>query len=641
VTSDTGAVWSFEPSPDGSRMLLTADGSGRRQPWLVPLDGSAAQLIELDGSVQRCVWHPDGQRFIALVDPDGHEDNQLFLVHLGTGAGTAEPITAQPGIRTELGVPYSTASDPVSPDGRWLAFATNRRVADAFDIVIRDLDTEAERTVLAAGDQVRADRYFPLTFSWDSRRLLVLRLHQNTETDLYAVDLASGQVSLLTEHEGPAKYHGVAWQPEGIYLCATYQGDFTGLALRTDDGELHWIDTPAHDIDCAVLSADGSTLAWAVNQDGFTELRTCSTKTGPTGTGPTGTGQHGPVAQLTGLPRGCYTCEHCADGHGLQLSADGGTLFAVDGTGALWSASTTEPSPTEPSPTETSARRLAGPSPVIVPPQPDVVRFTSTSTGTKTSTVTSTGAGQIPALLYRPPGAGPFPVLLNIHGGPEAQSLPVLDSLTEGLLARGIAVLATNIRGSSGYGLRYQRLIYRDWGGGDIADLRAAAEFIRTQPWADQDRLGVLGGSYGGFAALSCLTRLPQYWRAGAAICAVSDLVANVQSFPPTWRRRSKDWVGDVDDPADLRRLRQASPITHAAGLRAPLLLVHGTNDARVSIESCDALYARLTELGKDVTYKRIDGAGHDIGQQEPGVETMICDWLATALTNTALMNTA
>jgi dipeptidyl aminopeptidase/acylaminoacyl peptidase len=600
--SDVGRVWCFEPSPDGRRLLLVA--GERHQPWLMSLDDNTTEPLEIDGSVQRCVWHPDGQRFIALVDPDGREDNQLILVDPATG--TVEPITDRPGTRTELGMPYTTGSDPLSPDGRWLAFATNRRAGDCFDVVIRDLTGGAERTVLESGGQVPADRYFPMMFSWDSRQLLVIRLQQNTEQDLYAIDMVSGQITLLTPHEGPAKYFAVAARPEGIYLCATRDGNFTGLGLLDDGGTTHWIDTPEHDIDCATLSADGSTLAWAVNSDGFTTIRHRAIRDGR----PHDSEHDG--EQVSSLPPGAYTCEKSHDGRGLRLTADGGTLFAVDGTGALWAAGVSRGAGT--------AERLAGPAPASTPPRPDVVRFASAD------------GVRVPALLYRPPGPGPFPVVLNIHGGPEAQSLPVMDPLTDGLLARGIAVLATNIRGSSGYGLRYQRRIYRDWGGGDVEDLRAAAEFIRVQPWADADRTGVYGASYGGFAALSCLTRLPGYWRAGVAECAVSDLVASVRDFPPTWRRRSRDWIGDIDDPEDLKRLTNASPITHAAGLRAPVLLVHGTNDARVTIESCDALYARLTELGKDVTYERIEGAGHEISRQRPDIETMICDWLAAQL---------
>jgi dipeptidyl aminopeptidase/acylaminoacyl peptidase len=481
-----------------------------------------------------------------------------------------------------------------------MAFATNRRAVDCFDIVVRDLASGAERSVLTAGDVVPADRYFPVMFSWDSRQLLITLLHQNTQHDLYAADLGSGEVRLLTPHEGLAKYFGTAWRPEGIYLCATHDGDFTGVGLLDNAGGMHWIDTPEHDIDCAALSADGGTLAWAVNEDGFTTLRACEIKDGVAGKAVT----------VTGLPGGSYTRERSLDGRGLQLSSDGGTLFALDSIDALWSADLAA----------RQARQLTKSAGTATAPSPEVVRFASQD------------GVRVPALVYRPPGPGPFPVVLHIHGGPEDQAIPVSDPLIDGLLDRGIAVLATNIRGSSGYGLRYQRMIYRAWGGGDVTDLRAAAEFLRGQRWADPDRLGVYGASYGGFASLCCMTRLPEYWRAGVSECGVPDLVEDARTLPPTWRRRVADWIGDVNDPADRERLRQASPVTYADQIHAPLLLIHGTNDTRVAIGPTDAFHARLVEMGKTVTYRRIAGAGHEIAQQQAGFEAMTRDWLAENL---------
>jgi dipeptidyl aminopeptidase/acylaminoacyl peptidase len=129
---------------------------------------------------------------------------------------------------------------------------------------------------------------------------------------------------------------------------------------------------------------------------------------------------------------------------------------------------------------------------------------------------------RVPAWVYRPDGPnrpdlpGRLPVVLSIHGGPEGQERPEYNPLYQYLCSRGIAVLAPNIRGSTGYGKSYQRMIHRDWGGGDLADLRHAVEWLRAQDWVDADRIGVYGGSYGGFATLSCVTRLPEYWAAAA-----------------------------------------------------------------------------------------------------------------------------
>ena len=144
---------------------------------------------------------------------------------------------------------------------------------------------------------------------------------------------------------------------------------------------------------------------------------------------------------------------------------------------------------------------------------------------------------EIPAWLYRPDGDGPAPFVVAIHGGPEAQEKPVYRPVFQYLLSRGIGVLATNIRGSTGYGKTYQTLIHHDWGGADMEDWRHAAEWLKAQEFVDGDRLGVYGGSYGGFATLTCVTRLPEYWRAAVDIVGPSNLLTFVRAVPPQWMR--------------------------------------------------------------------------------------------------------
>ncbi|HZD70045.1 MAG TPA: prolyl oligopeptidase family serine peptidase [Actinomycetes bacterium] len=595
-----GRVYAFSLTQDGRQLLVVADGSGRRQPWILSArdgGGSAARLIPVEGTVTRASWRPHASRFITMIDLDGREDYRL--VEIDAQTGIVESIAAQAGVRNELGRPHDSGNSPYSPNGKYLAFATNRRAEDCFDVVVRDMASGAERTVITAGSGVPEDRYFPATFSWDSRQLIVTRLHQQSEQDLFAVDIATGQARLLTPHPGPAKHVAVAARPEGVYVCATHDGNHTGLGLLEQDGRMRWIDTPDHDIELAAVSADGSRLAWAVNEDGFTALRHCRIRDGiPQAAQP-----------VAGLPRGMYVLEAGTFGHAMQLSADGRTLAVLDGLSAVWLADLIDG----------SARRIGPATGIAACTEPEVVRFAS---GDETI---------VPGFVYRPAGERPFPVVVYVHGGPEAQAMPAPDPLINGLVSRGIAVLAPNIRGSSGYGLRYQRLIYRDWGGGDLEDLRAAAEFLRSQPWVDPDRIGVYGASYGGFAALSCLTRLPEYWRAGVSESGVSDLVDDVRNFPPSWRRRAPDLVGDIDNPEDLRRLTEASPLSHAEHVRAPVLLLHGSNDTNVSVRSSDLFYERLIQLGKPVRYERIDDAGHIIGQ-ELDLTAVVCDWLADQL---------
>jgi len=205
----------------------------------------------------------------------------------------------------------------------------------------------------------------------------------------------------------------------------------------------------------------------------------------------------------------------------------------------------------------------------------------------------------IPAFLYRPKKRGRVPVVVSIHGGPEAQERPVYMPLYQYLLSRGIAVLATNIRGSSGYGKSYQKLIHRDWGGGDLKDWEHAAKWLRAQDFVDPDRIVVFGGSYGGFAVLSCITRLPEYWKAAVDIFGPSNLVTFAKAVPPMWRRFMERWVGNPETEVDF--LMERSPITYVENVKAPLLVIQGATDPRVVKPESDQMVEKLRGLGREV----------------------------------------
>ncbi|MFD0200217.1 MULTISPECIES: S9 family peptidase [Saccharothrix] len=588
-----------EPSPDGKGVAYLSDASGRPQPWVLPLNGTARH-VEVPGSVSRCVWRPDGARLLVLTDLDGGEDFRPAEVDPWTGE--VEWLVAEEGVRCEIGTPHGGTGRPYNADGTLLAYASNARDREVFDVLVRDLRTGDERIVLR-GD----DRYLPMGFSPDSRLLLVLRLHQNTEHDLFLCDLATDEVRLLTPHDGPAKYEPVAWLPDssGVYLCTTHGRDFLGLAVLSTNGELTWIDTPESDVEGAALSPDGTRLAWGLNEDGYTRLRWSEVD--------------GTPRDVTGLPRGVAVVEFGIDGYAPRFTASGELLVQLGRPDAATDLFLVDLPGGEARQLTDCGARLPGP---IVPPT--IVRAVGADGET------------VPCLLYQPPTADAdrrAPVVVAVHGGPEWQSRPVFEPVVQALLARGIGVLAPNIRGSSGYGMRYQRLIYRDWGGGDLADLEAAVRLLDDVPWADASRLGVHGASYGGFATLACLTLLPDLWRAGVSECGPSDLLNDIRGFPPTWRKRAVDWIGDPDDPADVALLTARSPLENAHRLTAPVLIMHGENDANVNPAESERMYRRLRELGKPAWLVLHPGVGHGIDRAGlADTVELIVSWFAEHL---------
>jgi dipeptidyl aminopeptidase/acylaminoacyl peptidase len=245
---------------------------------------------------------------------------------------------------------------------------------------------------------------------------------------------------------------------------------------------------------------------------------------------------------------------------------------------------------------------------------------------------------QIPAWLYRPTGGGKFPVLVSIHGGPEAQERPsyAYNGLYQYLLNRGFGILAPNIRGSTGYGISYQKLIHRDWGGAELKDIEQAAIYLRGLDWADANRIAIFGGSFGGFATLSALTRLPEYWAAGVDLVGPSNLVTFVNSVPEFWKFMMKEWVGDAVEDRDF--LIERSPITYVEQIRAPMLVIQGAKDPRVVKAESDQMVARIQKAGGDVRYYVDENEGHGTTRRENAIKwmKMVAEYLEAYLLDEA-----
>jgi dipeptidyl aminopeptidase/acylaminoacyl peptidase len=164
-------------------------------------------------------------------------------------------------------------------------------------------------------------------------------------------------------------------------------------------------------------------------------------------------------------------------------------------------------------------------------------------------------------------------------------------------------------RGSAGYGIAWQQAIYKDWGGIDLDDFAAAAVYLTTLDWADPRRLAVMGSSYGGFAALSCVSRLPHLWAAAVSICGPANLETLARSMPPSWATIVATMFGDPSTEA--AKLRERSPVTYAHQITAPLLVIQGANDPRVPKAEADQIVHAAQSNGADVTYLVFDDEGH------------------------------
>jgi dipeptidyl aminopeptidase/acylaminoacyl peptidase len=562
-------------SPDARTLAVVSDqGAGTYEAWTLPATGGSAQraVTVPEHAVRSLCWSASGE-LLAAADRGGTELHQLYVRHPD---GPVAPVSVDPAGKVQRLLSWNAAS----PDGRRVAFSSNARTATDMDIVIADLDTGSERQLLTGAAWHVAGGWSP-----DGTRLLVMRVLDNTTQELLIVDPLTGEAREITPHEENVQHIPAGWLSDGSALEITDLGsDHLWLAaLDPASGRRDVVDHPKWDVELAASSIDGRVQIWSVNEDGYSRLRWRQGS--------------GPIRErdLHGV---------CED---LVLSADGTRA-------AFARISATEPWQVWTLDTATGDARVALTTMFGVPAEelvePELIRI-------------PTADGDIPCFVYRPRGArGPVPAVLYPHGGPEGQSRPAFSAhLTHlaALVHNGMALVVPNIHGSTGYGRAWQAAIHKDWGGIDLRDLRAVSDWMTKQADFDQKRLAVYGGSYGGFATLMCVTRIPDLWRCAVDVFGVANLITMLENAQPNWRRFLARWIGDVE--RDREKLIERSPITHIENVRCPMLILQGENDPRVPQEESDQVVERLRALGRRVEYVVYPGEGHGFTQRANAVD--------------------
>jgi dipeptidyl aminopeptidase/acylaminoacyl peptidase len=556
-------------SPDGTQIAHITNTTGQYNLWTVPSGGGFSRQITsyTDNTVRAFSWSPDGTQILFQADQNGDEQHQIYLV--GAGGGWPEALTSN------LEVQHNLGGDAWTPDGKTIAYCANDQNPANMNVITRDMATgELHRVVESDG------LFFPAGWSPDGRYLILADFRSNTDQHILLLDLETNQITNTTPHEGEIIYASGPWAADssGFYLVTNEGKEFQGLAFYSiADGKWEWIDTPEHDVEFVAVSKNGRALVWGINVGGASQLRGRDLQTGQ-------------ALKLPELPLGVIgAMDISPDGKRLALlfarPIEAANLYEVDlETGEM---------------TALSQSMLGGVDPADMV-EPELIEY-PTFDGRK-----------IPAWLFRPKGnAEQYPVVVSIHGGPEAQERPtyIYNGLYQYLLNRGFGVLAPNIRGSTGYGITYQKLIHRDWGGAELKDIEGAAKYLQSLDWVDKNRIAVFGGSFGGFATLSALTRLPDYWALGVDVVGPSNLLTFVNSVPPFWKRFMKQWVGDAVEDRDL--LIERSPITYVDNVRVPMLVIQGAKDPRVVKAESDQMVERIRKRGGDIRYYVDEEEGH------------------------------
>jgi dipeptidyl aminopeptidase/acylaminoacyl peptidase len=569
-----GRAYAPSFSPDGREIALLSDLGGLPQVWIVAAAGGWPRLVSAFADpVTDVAWSPAGDWLALAVAPGGGLNTQIYLLRPdGTGLR-----------RLTAGGKENNRLDDWTPDGRFVAMTSNRRDPATMDAYLVDAGSGVA-TAIAELDGVGS----VAGVTRDGRRALLSRLKSRGDNNLYLLDdLQSGarRETLLTPHAPPGQFFGeLAADGRAVYLGTNAGRDRLVFGrIRLDAGATR---SPAPAVEILAERADaelgglaldprGARAALLWNVAGRDELAFVDLASGAV--------QEGPAlpAEIVG---------------GVDWSPDGRLLaLTLSGSAAppdVWVLEVA---------TGELRRITSSPHPGIDLAElvrPELVRYPAHD------------GLELSGWLYRPPRvAGPAPYVLSFHGGPEGQERPSFRNDYQALLRRGIGVFAPNVRGSSGFGKRFVNLDNGALRFDGVRDIRASADYLTASGAADPRRLGVMGGSYGGYMTMAALTEYPDLFAAGVNLFGVVNFETFFAHTEPWMARISTVEYGDPATQADL--LRSLSPIHKLDRIRAALMVQHGRNDTNVPVVEAEQIVEDLRRRGVPVEYLLFPDEGH------------------------------
>jgi dipeptidyl aminopeptidase/acylaminoacyl peptidase len=559
-------------SPDGTMLAYSTGTTGTPQLWVVASGGGAPRQITFGEPVTFHDWSPTSDWIAYGVDRGGNEREGYYLIS-ADGRRERELLPPSDSFRQWGGW---------SRDGTRIAFAASAPGSADFDVYTLEVAGTKPPVKALPG----RGGNFVAAWRPDGRGILLRRPRGEDSNDLLYLDLASGKVEALLAPAEPSAHRWVSWKPDGsgFYLVTDHERDLAGVAFYDmTRRSLQWIATPAGEVEAVDLSADGRYLVWSVNTGGFSQLHLTDTDVA------------GERPIKLDLPAGVLgSIEWAPAGPRMAI-----TLSAPDVPSDIWTFDAENETVTRA--TESSLAGLDSGTFIV----PETVSFRSHDGET------------IFGLMYVPLSATKdrrAPVVLAVHGGPNAQARPRFNAVHQYLLARGYAVLDLNFRGSTGFGKRFARLDDQRLRPNAVKDMGSAVDWMAgSNHPIDPTRVAVMGGSYGGFMAFAALTQLPDRFRAGVGFVGVSNLVTALAGASPQLKASDRIEYGNIDDPEDREFLRELSPLTHIANVRAPLMVLHGANDPRDPVTEADQMVRAIRERGGDVEYLRFPDEGHGI----------------------------
>ena len=556
-------------SADGRSVQFISNRGGLPQAWSVPIEGGVpVRLHSARENVGRLLASPTGPRLLLTIDHGGDEQWQVYLREGDPTDSTrsVRPLTENPARIHELGA---------WRDGERFVFSSNERDERFFDVYEMACDRPAAPKLVHQEDALVS------VLAAEGERALLARANSNLDSDLILAD--EGRETLLSPHSGELTVWAADLQRDGVIAAANPEREFAGLVRFRPGGSSEVLKEFGADVETLKCEPGRSRVAFAVNREGWSELHVYDTRS-----------NEDRVLEAPGMGViGSFSWVPNSDGFVFEHSSPSGhEVWRFD-------LATDSLRPVTRSPTPL-------PGPAI---EPSLHRFSAED------------GLEVPYWEYAPTSGAVRGTIVNVHGGPEGQARPYFFSgLSSFLVSEGWRVIEPNVRGSTGYGRTYVHLDDVRKRMDSVRDLRDLFRALFSEGKAVPGRVGIIGGSYGGFMVLAAITTYPELWSAAVEFFGISNFVTFLERTGP-WRRKVREAeYGSLE--RDREFLATISPIYHVDRIVAPLLVAQGDNDVRVPLEEAEQIVSALKRRGVPVDFLRYANEGHGFSRLENQVDS-------------------
>ena len=565
----TTAIGGSSFSPDEKSILFSSNKSGIYNVYTVPVTGGEPKQLtrSTTESTFSIAYFPNDSRILYTHDQGGNENNHIYV--LGAD-GKEKDLTPGDKVKAQF-VGWTH-------DGKAFYISTNERDQRFFDIY--KLDAASFERKLFYQDSVG---YQLGDISDDERFIAFAKANTTSDSDVYLYNVATKEMKNITPHQGDVASTPAVFDPATRYLYyQTDEGSEFSYVARYDlaTGKKEPVEKVNWDVAFTYFSHTGKYRVSGVNEDARTKIKIHDTATGK------------PIALPT-FPEGDITSVNISRSEKLMTfyfngSRSPSNLYVYDFATKKVLKLTDSLNP------EINAADLV---------EAKVIRYKSFDGMT------------VPSILYKPHQASvtrKAPALLWIHGGPGGQTRTNYSAVIQYLVNHGYVILGVNNRGSSGYGKTFFTADDQKHGREPLWDCVEAKKYLASLGYVDTSKIGIIGGSYGGYMVLAALAFKPDEFAVGVDLFGISNWVRTLEAIPPYWESFRKALYKEVGDPAaDREKLLAVSPLFHSDKIVKPLMVLQGKNDPRVIKPESDEIVAAVKKKGGVVEYVLFEDEGH------------------------------